>query len=67
MFFVAVLYSFIPYNKINPKLKNSYFKGLIKGKVKFIHKQTAHWILTKEESKLSADRLIDVLQVNKKD
>jgi hypothetical protein len=55
------------YNKVNTKLKDSYFEVLINGKVKFIHKQTACWILTKEENKLSADRLTRVIQMNKKD
>jgi hypothetical protein len=54
------------YSKINPKLKDSYFEVLINAKVRFIHKQTASWILTKEENKLSADRLTRVIQMNKK-
>jgi cobalamin biosynthesis protein CobT len=55
------------YNNVNTKLKDSYFEVLINGKVKFIHKRTACWILTKEENKLSADRLTRVTQMNKKD
>jgi len=55
------------YNKINTKLKDSYFEVLIHGKVKFIHKQTACWILTREENKLSVDGLTRVIQINKKD
>jgi hypothetical protein len=45
------------YNKVSTKSKDSYFEVLINGKVKFIHKQTACWVLTKEENKISADRL----------
>jgi hypothetical protein len=36
-------------NQINPKLKDSYFEVIINDKVKFIHKQTAGWVLTKTQ------------------
>ena len=45
------------YNKVSAKSKDSYFEVLINGKVKFIHKQTTCWVLTKEENKLSTDKI----------
>jgi len=44
-------------DSINPALKNSYFQVQINNKTKFIHKQTACWLLTDKASRLSADRL----------
>ena len=42
---------------IPSSLLNSYFCVQIDGKTKYIHKQTACWILTDSNSHLSADRL----------
>jgi hypothetical protein len=42
---------------ISPSLSNSYFRVEIDGKRKYIHKQTACWLLIDDKAKLSADRL----------
>jgi hypothetical protein len=47
-----------------PSQSNSYFCVEIDGKIKFIHKQTACWLLTDEKASLSADRVKRVQQVN---
>ena len=54
-------------DSINPALKNSYFQVQINTKTKFIHKQTACWLLTDKASRLSADRLSRVIEINKKE
>ena len=54
-------------DSINPALKNSYFQVQINNKTKFIHKQTACWLLTDKASRLSADRLSRVIETNKKE
>ncbi|CAF2958662.1 unnamed protein product [Rotaria sp. Silwood2] len=55
------------FDSINPAMKNSYFQVQINNKIKFIHKQTACWLLTDKASRLSADRLSRVIETNKKD
>ncbi|CAF1230955.1 unnamed protein product [Rotaria sp. Silwood1] len=55
------------FDSINPGMKNSYFQVQINNKTKFIHKQTACWLLTDKVSRLSADRLSRVIETNKKD
>ena len=55
------------FNSINPALKDSYFQVQINNKPKFIHKQTACWLLTDKASRLSADRLLRVRETKKKD
>ncbi|CAF4867134.1 unnamed protein product [Rotaria sp. Silwood1] len=55
------------FDSINPAMKNSYFQVQINNKTKFIHKQTACWLLTDKASRLSADRLSRVIETNKKD
>ncbi|CAF5117999.1 unnamed protein product, partial [Rotaria sp. Silwood1] len=42
------------FDSINPAMKNSYFQVQINNKTKFIHKQTACWLLTDKVSRLSA-------------
>lgn len=51
---------------INMQHKDRYFRMKINDTVKYIHKQTACWILTNENAKLSTDRLSRVMQINKK-
>ncbi|CAF1245709.1 unnamed protein product [Rotaria sordida] len=53
-------------DKINMEQENCYFKIKINGVVKYMHKQTACWILTEENGKVSTDRLSRVMQMNKK-
>ncbi|CAF3996865.1 unnamed protein product, partial [Rotaria sp. Silwood1] len=54
------------FDSINPALKSSHFQVQINNKPKFIHKQTACWLLTDKASRLSADRLSRVIEANKK-
>ncbi|CAF1621515.1 unnamed protein product [Rotaria sordida] len=51
---------------IKMEQKDRYFKIKINDKVKYMHKQTACWILTNDNEKLSSDRLSRVIQTNKK-
>ncbi|CAF1288691.1 unnamed protein product [Didymodactylos carnosus] len=46
--------------------QNCYFKIKINGTEKFLHKQTACFLLTNENSTLSSDRLSRVMQMRKK-
>ena len=55
------------FDSLNPALKNSYFQVQINNKTKFIHKQTTCWLLTDKASRLSADRLSRVIEINKKE
>jgi hypothetical protein len=50
------------YDTIPSSLAKSYFHVEIDGKRKYIHKQTACWLLTDTDSRLSADRLRRVQQ-----
>lgn len=50
------------YDSIPASQSNSYFRVEIDGKNKFIHKQTACWLLTDEKASLSADRVKRVQQ-----
>ncbi|CAF1310544.1 unnamed protein product, partial [Rotaria sp. Silwood1] len=45
------------FNTIRPELKSSYFEIEISGRKKFIHKQTACWLLAENKASLSSDRL----------
>ncbi|CAF1323453.1 unnamed protein product [Rotaria sp. Silwood1] len=47
---------------INPMLKQSYFKIKINEKIKYLHKQSACWLLSNKITKLSSDRLSHVMQ-----
>lgn len=47
---------------INPALKQLYFKIKINDKTKYLHKQSACWLLSKKVGKLSSDRLSRVMQ-----
>ena len=55
------------FNTVEPHMEHSYFKVTINHDTKYIHKQTACWLLTGEKSKLSNDRLLRVTQINKKE
>ena len=48
------------YDTVKPSLAHSYFKVLINDREKFLHKQTACWLLTHQKSTLSSDRLVRV-------
>ncbi|CAF1093520.1 unnamed protein product [Didymodactylos carnosus] len=52
-------------DKINPDLANSYFKVKINDTMKFLHKQSAVWLLTDKNDRLSADRLLRVMEDSK--
>jgi hypothetical protein len=49
-------------DNINPMLKQSYFKIKINEKNKYLHKQSACWLLSNKTTKLSSDRLSRVMQ-----
>ena len=49
------------FDSINPTLTKSYFIVNINGTKKYLHKQTAAWLLSKEKSALSSDRLKRVM------
>lgn len=50
------------FDTVCPSLRNSYFHVKIDGNKKYIHKQTACWLLTDDKASLSADRLKRVQQ-----
>ena len=41
---------------------NTYFKVSMNNQTKYLHKQSAGWLLTEETNKLSNDRLLRVMQ-----
>ena len=49
-------------DQINPILRQSYFKVKINENIKYLHKQSACWLLSNEITKLSSDRLSRVKQ-----
>jgi len=49
-------------DRINLTLRHSYFKIKINGKIKYLHKQSACWLLSTNNTKLSSDRLSRVQQ-----
>ncbi|CAF2476821.1 unnamed protein product [Rotaria sp. Silwood2] len=53
-------------DNINMEQKDRYFRIKINDTVKYMHKQTACWILTNESGRLSTDRLCRVMQTSKK-
>jgi hypothetical protein len=54
-------------NTVQSHIEHSYFKVTINDDSKYMHKQTACWLLTGEKSKISSDRLLRVQQSSKKD
>ncbi|CAF3295155.1 unnamed protein product [Rotaria socialis] len=54
------------FNTVQTHIEHSYFKVTINDDMKYMHKQTACWLLTGEKSKISNDRLLRVQQTNKK-
>ncbi|CAF1373305.1 unnamed protein product [Didymodactylos carnosus] len=54
-------------NEIKPNQQDSYFQVKINDSVKYLHKQTACWLLTHKNSRLSTDRLSRVIQTGRKD
>jgi len=48
------------YDSIKPSVAQSYFKVAINGQTKFLHKQTACWLLTNEKLSFSSHRVIRV-------
>lgn len=49
-------------DSINPMLKQSYFKIKLNEKIKYLHKQSACWLLSNNITRLSSDRLSRVMQ-----
>ena len=54
-------------DNIKEEFAHSYFQVSINGDKKYLHKQTACWLLTGKKSKLSHYRLLRVQQTNKKE
>ena len=54
------------HNVILSHVQHSYLKVTINDNTKYMHKQTACWLLTGEKNKSSNDRLLRVQQTNKK-
>ena len=54
-------------NSIDNNLTDSYFRVLINNTEKYIHKQTACWMLTENNIRLSSDRLPRVIDATKKE
>jgi len=52
---------------IEPHQQDSYFKVQINGVQKYIHKQSACWLLTEKNIHLSTDRVSRVIQTSRKD
>ena len=52
------------FSSVIEKDKHKFFEVSINGVVKFMHKQTAVWYLTKKNNHLSSDRLVRVQKVN---
>jgi hypothetical protein len=48
------------YDKVNPQQINKYFRIRLGSSLKYLHKQTACWILTDSKQRLSSDRLVRV-------
>lgn len=48
------------YDKINPQLSKKYFRIYIGPSLKYIHKQTACWMLADNPNHLSSERLVPV-------
>ena len=55
------------HNRIDPKMKDAYFQVKINSHQKFVHKQSACWLLTDSNNRLSNDRLSRVMQTSRKD
>ena len=48
------------YDKVSPQQINKYFRIRLGSSLKYLHKQTACWILTDSKQQLSSDRLVRV-------
>ena len=55
------------FNDIEAGKRDSYFEFNVNGTVKYLHKQSACWLLTDNRSHLSSDRLSRVIQTSRKD
>ena len=53
-------------DRIEPRFHDSYFKMKINGQQKYMHKQSACWLLTDKVMQLSKDRLSRVIQTSHK-
>jgi hypothetical protein len=53
-------------DKIKPHIERTYFSVTINDETKFLHKQSACWLLSSEKSKLSSDRLLRIQHNNNK-
>ena len=53
------------YDTVNSQQLNKYFRIRIGSSVKYLHKQTACWLLRDDRSRLSSDRLVRVQRTEK--
>ena len=54
------------FDTIKPHLRKSYFEVQLNSETKYLHKQSACWLLTDNHSRLSNDRLSRVMQMSDK-
>lgn len=54
------------FDTIKPHLRKSYFQVKLNSETKYLHKQSACWLLTDNHSRLSNDRLSRVMQMSDK-
>ena len=54
------------FDTIKPHLQKSYFEVRVNSETKYLHKQSACWLLTDNHSRLSNDRLSRVIQTSDK-
>ena len=53
------------FRSVESDIEHSYFKVKVNDDTRYVHKQSACWILTDDKNKLSNDRLLRVTQTNK--
>lgn len=53
------------YDTVNPQQLHKYFRIRLGSSFKYIHKQTACWLLSDNRNRLSSDRLVRVRKTDK--
>ena len=54
-------------DEISSPLNRSYFKVKLNGQTKYLHKQSAVWLLTDQKNNLSSERLLRVIQAGREE
>ena len=52
-------------DEVNPSCKSSYFEIRVNEQNRYLHKQSAVWLLTDQKNHLSSERLLRVIQTSK--